>query len=512
MAPYLLAYDLGTGGNKASLYEPDGRCVAASFEPYETLYPRPGWHEQRPEDWWNVVVASTRRLLAESGADPAEIACLALSGHSLGCVPLDAAGRLLREATPIWSDKRPEAQVRRFFEGVDEGRWYRITGNGFPAAHYTAFKVLWYRENEPEVFARIDKVVGTKDYVNYRMTGRIATDPSYASGCGLYDLARWDYSDELIAASGLPRAILPEIVPSTAILGRLTDEAAAQLGLPRSVRVACGGVDNSCMALGARNVAEGSVYASLGSSAWIAVSSAQPLLDDRAKPYVFAHVVPGLFTSAVAIFSAGTTFRWVRDTLCGDLVERARRDGTDVYDRMTALAGESPVGARGLMMNPTLAGGSSLDGSPHTRGALLGLDLAHGRADVLRATMEGIALNLRMVLDELRALCPVRDEMVAVGGISRSAAWRQILADALRIRIVKTQVAQQAGSLGAAAIAAVAAGVWDDFRPIESVHRVESAAEPDAANAAVYERLLPVFRRCGRHQAELGEMLAGLER
>ncbi|MGB2820684.1 MAG: FGGY-family carbohydrate kinase [Phycisphaerae bacterium] len=510
MATYLIAYDLGTGGNKASLYDPTGRCVAAVFVPYETHYPRPGWHEQRPEDWWNAVVVSTRRLLADSGADGADVACLAISGHSLGCVPLDSAGRLLRDATPIWSDKRPEAQVRRFFDEVDERQWYRTTGNGFPAAHYTAFKIMWYRQNEPEMFERIDKVLGTKDYVNYRMTGRIATDPSYASGCGVYDLAGRDYSDELIAASHLPRTLLPEIVPSTAILGRLTDEAAAQLGLPTSVRVACGGVDNSCMALGARNLAEGSVYASLGSSAWIAVSSAKPLLDDRARPYVFAHVVPGMFTSAVAIFSAGTTFRWVRDNLCGDLAARAERDGTDVYDLMTALAAESPVGAGGLLLNPTLAGGSSLDDSPHTRGALLGLDLAHGRADIVRAAMEGIALNLRIVLDELRALCPVRDEMVAVGGISRSAPWRQILADAMNIRIVKTQVAQQAGSLGAAAVAAVGAGVWSDFSPIESVHQVESTAEPDAANAAVYEKLLPVFRRGCRHQAEIGEMLAGL--
>ncbi|MEE8452443.1 MAG: FGGY family carbohydrate kinase, partial [Thermoguttaceae bacterium] len=280
----IIAYDLGTGGNEASLYDVDGRLLADAFVPYETHYPQAGWHEQRPTDWWQAVVESTHRLLDCDAVDPAEIECLAISGHSLGCVPLDARGELLRESTPIWSDKRPTTQVPQFFERVDPVQWYRLTGNGFPAPHYTVFKIMWYRDNEPELFSRIDKIIGTKDYVNYRLTGRICTDNSYASGSGVYDLTGWDYADELIDAAGLRREIFPEIVPSTHILGQLTAEAAETLGLPRGVKVAAGGVDNSCMALGARNIAEGRIYASLGSSSWVAVSSDKPLLDDRAKP------------------------------------------------------------------------------------------------------------------------------------------------------------------------------------------------------------------------------------
>lgn len=511
MAKTIIAYDLGTGGNKASLYDADGRCLEAVFVPYDTHFPRPGWHEQRPMDWWRAVVESTNQLLASGEADPDAIACLAISGHSLGCVPLDAGGNLLRDATPIWSDKRPEAQAAAFFRNVDETRWYRITGNGFPPPHYTVFKIMWYRDTEPDLFGRIDKVIGTKDFVNYQLTGRVATDYSYASGSGVYDLLEWAYSPDLIAASGLDARLFPEILASTDILGTLTPEAARQLGLPKTVKVVCGGVDNSCMALGARNIAEGSVYASLGSSAWIAVSSDRPLLDETGRPYVFTHVVPGMFTSATSIFSAGTSFKWVRDHLCGDLLARAEREGTDPYATMTALAATSPVGARGLLFNPSLAGGSSLEPSPHIRGALLGLDLGHTQADVVRAAMEGIALNLRLALDELRALCEVRREMVAVGGISQSPLWRQILADAFNIRIVKTNVGQEAGSLGAAAIAAVGAGIWKDFSPIQEVHQVQDVAVPDPANTAVYERLLPVFEQTRRDQARLGDMLASLD-
>ncbi|MCP4639566.1 MAG: pentose kinase, partial [bacterium] len=436
----ILAYDLGTGGNKASLYSEEGECLDAVFVPYDTLYPQAGWHEQRPADWWTAIVESTRQLLASGKVDPESIECLAVSGHSLGCVPLDRSGAVLREATPIWSDTRAEEQASAFFERVDHVDWYDRTGNGFPAPHYTVFKAMWYRDCEPELFEATDTIIGTKDYVNYRLTGRIATDFSYASGCGAYNLNDWAYDEELVDATGLPRSLFPEIVPSTEILGTLTEDAAAALGLSRTVKVACGGVDNSCMALGARNIAEGRVYASLGSSAWIAVCSGQPLLERRAKPYVFAHVIPGMFTSAVAIFSSGSTFRWVRDNLCPDLVEAATRDGKDVYDLMTELAAQSPAGAKGLLFNPSMAGGSSLDASPHIRGALLGLDLGHTRHDVIRSAMEGIALNMRVVLDELRALCPVAEEMVAVGGSSRSAFWRSMFADTLNIQIVKTNV------------------------------------------------------------------------
>ncbi len=511
MSQTILAYDLGTGGNKASLYDSQGKCLATSFVPYNTEYPQAGWHEQRPAAWWDSVVQSTRQLLATGQANPATIACIAISGHSLGCVPLGASGEVLRDAAPIWSDKRPAEQAERFFRKIDQARWYRLTGCGFPAAHYTVFKIMWYRDCEPDMFARTRTIIGTKDYINFRLTGRIATDYSYASGCGAYDLLKWDYSDELLAAADLPRTLLPEILPSTAILGTLTAEAAAQLGLPRTVKVACGGVDNSCMALGARNIAEGRTYASLGSSSWIAVSSSKPLLDDKSRPYVFTHVIPGMFTSAMAIFSGGTSLKWVRDNLCADLSARARMEGRDPYEAMIALAQQSPLGANKLLFNPSLAGGSSLDASPHIRGALVGLDLRHTQADVIRATLEGIALNLRMVLDQLRKCGSVGGEMVVVGGGSKSRFWRQMFADAFEINILKTNVGQEAGSLGAAAVAAVASGIWDSFDRIDQVHQLEDTSTPDAKNAAAYRRLLPVFQQACQYQTHLGDMLAKVE-
>ncbi|HET6411266.1 MAG TPA: FGGY-family carbohydrate kinase [Anaeromyxobacter sp.] len=505
----IIAWDLGTGGNKASLYDRDGNCVASTFVPYETSYPDSGWHEQRPEDWWGAVIESTRRLLASVRVDPREIVCCGLSGHSLGAVPVDRDGNLLRPSTPIWSDCRATPQAREFFTRCDQLEWYRTTGNGFPPPLYSVFKIMWYRDNEPEMFSRVHRIVGTKDFVNLRLTGRLCTDPSYASGSGVYDLLRWNYSPRLIEASGLPARIFPEIVPSTQVIGRLTHEAAEALGLHAGAEVVAGGVDNSCMALGAKAFKEGRAYNNLGSSSWIAVCSSRPLIEEASRPYVFAHVVPGMFASALAITAAGSSFRWIRDQLAPDLVARAERERIDAYDLMVEEAARSPRGARGLLFNPSLGGGMPLDKSARIRGGFLGLDLGHRRADLFRAAMEGIALGLRLCLDELRRLTRMSDEMLIVGGGSKSALWRQIYSDAYGLRIVKSSVDQQAAALGAAAVAAVGTGLWEGFDRIDGLHRTEEIVDPVPESAAYYDRLVPIFKKAADDQADLQCLLHG---
>jgi xylulokinase len=507
---YIIAYDLGTGGNKASLYNIDGRCLAENFVSYPTQYPATGWHEQRPEDWWDAVVESTNRLLKEAPIERDNISCCGISGHSLGVVPIDRSGKLLREATPIWSDSRPLAQSKQFFEKVDENDWYLMTGNGFPPPLYSVFKIMWYRDHEPGMFKIIHKVIGTKDYINYKLTGNIVTDYSYASGCGVYDLVNWEYSDHMIGASGLPKDIFPDIVPSTEVIGELTPEAANALNLPAHIKVVAGGVDNSCMALGARSFQEGRVYNALGSSSWIAVASATPLLDVQTRPYVFTHVIPGLFMSATAIFSAGTSFRWLRDQICQSIVSEAEKNDVDPYELMTAEAEKSPIGSNSVIFNPSLAGGNLLDASPNIRGAFMGLDLGHTRADLIRSAMEGVAFGLRVALDELRRLAGVADEMTVVGGISRSRLWRQMLADIYQMNIVKTNIDQQAAALGAAALAAVGTGIWPDFDIIDEIHAVEDVARPIAENSAAYARLLPIYKKAGQMHSEIGDMLAAV--
>ena len=510
MGNYLIANDLGTGGNKASLYDIEGNCIADTFIPYQSYYSKAGWHEQCPEEWWNAVVESTRGLVQKSGIATSEIAALGVSGHSLGVVPLDKTGKLLRKRTPIWTDARAVPQTRQMFEIISESEWYNLTGNGFPAPLYTVFKMMWYRDNEPEMFGRIYKVIGTKDYINYRLTGKIVTDYSYASGTGVYDLVNWRYSEQLIAASRMPIDLFPEIVPSSEVIGTLTKEASEALGLPPDVKVVAGGVDNSCMALGARNIKDGRIYNSQGSSSWIAVTSSAPILDDKLRPFVFTSVIPGLFNSAIPVFSSGSSFRWLRDELCPDLVNQAQMEGRDAYELMTDLAAQSPVGARGVIFNPNLAGGSLVDASINIRGAFFGLELGHHRADLIRAAMEGIAMEMRMALDELHKKMTFNEGMLVVGGGSRSRLWRQIYADLYKMPIIKTNIDQQAAALGAAALAGVGAGFWKDFEIIDEIHHVVEITQPNPVNVEIYDKIMPAFLKAGKYLAEIGDIVIEL--
>lgn len=492
----VIAYDLGTGGIKASLFSSVGEILSSVFIPYQTYFPEQDWQEQTPEDWWNAIVSSTRQLLEKSQISADEIVSLAISGHSLGVVPISKEGKLLRKRTPIWSDQRAGKEAESFFSKIDYEDWYMHTGNGFPPACYSVFKMMWYREHEPEMFASIYKVIGTKDYCNYRFTGRLCTDYSYVSGSGVFNLKTWSYEADYIKASGLDRSVFPEIIPSDVVIGKITSEAAAETGLNQNTLVVAGGVDNSCMALGAGGICSGEVYTSLGSSAWIALISDQPVLDFARKPYVFAHVIPGLYDSATCIFSAGNSFRWVRDVLCSDLLQQEKETGKDSYQMMDALAEESVPGSNGVFFNPSLAGGSMLEPSPSICGAFAGLKLGHTRSDLIRAAMEGIALNLKVALDLLQSYSPITRDMLIVGGGAKSQFWMQLFADIYNLSVFKTNIDQEAASLGAAALALKGAGIWNDYRRISQLHQIENRYQPREDISSVYQdKLLPRFKK-----------------
>jgi len=496
----VLAYDFGTGGIKASVYQPDGECLVSHFSTYETLYPRPGWHEQNVDDWWKATVGSTQALLNDWDGSADSISAVGISGHSLGLTALSKEGDLLRPNAIIWSDSRPESQPEQFFSSVSEEAWYMTTGNGFPASLYTVFKIMWLRDNEPEVFNKLGMVLGSKDYINFRMTGVKKTDYSYASGCGVWHLHACQYSDKLIGAADLSRSIFPEATASSDVIGTLSHQAAEELGLSTDVKVVSGGVDNSCMALGARAFRDGDVYNAMGSSSWIAVTDSKPLLNAKSRPYVFAHIVPEKFTSALGVFSTGSSFRWIKEQLCADLG----------FESMLDLAEKSPVGANGVMFLPSLAGGSSLDPSQNVRGGFVQLDLGSTQSDMMRAAVEGIAMAQAVALRELEKLSPLSKEMLAVGGGARSDFWMQIYADMYGKRMLRSQVGQQAAALGAAAAAFVGLGEWKDYSPIEDIHRIQDTTEPIPENSKKYEQRMAVFNKLNGYLSVMGDESAGL--
>lgn len=503
---YFIAYDLGTGGIKASLFDERGASLADAFLQYETLFPREKYCEQRPMDWWNGVCLTTKELLKRSGVPKDRISSVALSGHSLVAVPLSSEGELLMEQVPIWCDMRAVEQAEEFFQRVSYDSWYRTTGNGDPAECYTIMKLMWLKQHHPELFQRIHKIVGSKDFINYKLTGSVCTDPSYASGFGVFDLSDWNYKDLYFEAAGIDRCIFPDIVPSDKIIGTITAKAANESGLPEGIPVACGAVDNTCMALGTTGLEEGSVYTSLGSSSWIAVTSKQPILDTLTKPFVFAHARKGYYTSAVSIFSAGNSFRWVRDQLCRDL-----DSDVNTYELMNRMAACVPVGSNGVLFNPTLAGGSAQEPSPNLCGGFMGLTLRNTREDMVRASMEGIAMALRKALDILSGQVELSCDMLICGGGSKSEIWRSIFASVYNKTIIKTNIDQNAASLGAAALAANACGIWNGYDLIRDIHKVESMISPDAEAVSIYDKLLGIYEEWTLALAGLGDSMASLK-
>jgi xylulokinase len=260
------------------------------------------------------------------------------------------------------------------------------------------------------------------------------------------------------------------------------------------------------MAAGAGCVEDGMAYTSLGTSSWIAVTSKKPVLNYETKPYVFAHLIKGMYTSALSIFSGGNTYRWVRNTLCPDLLEKEKAGGRDAYTVMDALAAESTVGANGLFFVPTLAGGASMDKSPNARGSITGLDLIHTRADIVRATLEGVCLGLRVALDELRANVKLQNEMLIVGGGSKSPYWRQLFADIYGMNITESVVGENAGSLGAMACAAIGAGIWKDFKPLIGLNKPVKTLRPNEENKALYSgKIYQKFRKLNSYMSEFAE-------
>ena len=452
---YALVFDLGTGSVKASLVSEDAIIIKSHVIPYETEYGDGGIREQRPADWYRGICEATSALL--SGFDArSDIAAISLSGHSLGVVAVDDRGELLCETTPIWSDSRAEKQATEFFQRVDCKEWYQTTGNGFPSHLYSVFKIMWYRENVPELYDQAAVFLGSKDYINACLTGRLCTDRSYASGSGVYDLTRHTYREDYIDAAGLDASKFPVILRSDEIVGTLKPSLAKAFGLSESVVVVAGGVDNACMTLGAGCITNGSAYISLGSSAWIAVCADHPAVDFEKKLYTWEHCVDNMYIPSSGIFSCGTALEWVKNMMFPDL-------SLSEFDR---LAANSPVGANGITFCPVLSGGSSVDVSDKMKGAFMGLELGGTRADIARATLEGIAWDLLLAVEALESRLDVCEPLCAVGGGAKSELWLNMYANIFDKNIKNGAVLRDTAALGAAGLAFRGCGLWNGYEKI----------------------------------------------
>lgn len=490
---FILAHDLGTTGNKASLFDSRGAVFASSFYGYDTEYSRVNWVEQNPNDWWQAVCVSTKQLLIEAKISPVDIACIAFSGQMMGCVAVDEDARPLRNAI-IWADMRAGTEAQYL---IDRAGWddvYRITGHR-ASPSYSGAKILWIRNNQPDLYAAAHKFIHAKDFIVARLTGNFVTDYSDASGMNLYDLQTRDWSDQILEAIEIDRQQLPELHASTDIVGEVLPGIAGEVGLAPGTPVVIGGGDGSCAAVGAGVVREGSAYNYIGSSSWIGIATSQPILDPKKRTFTWAHLVPDMFSPTGTMQAAGGSYQWLRNVFCELEKDSASKLNLDAYELMNLQVEQSPPGANNLLFFPYLLGERSPRWNPNARGAFFGLTMAHTRADIIRATLEGITLNLRVILDAFEEQGAEVEAIRLIGGGAQGRVWRQIMADIYEKPVVRPTLLAEATSMGAALAGGIGVGLIPDFSVAEELTPIVDTILPNAEVKLVYERLYTIFNQ-----------------
>ncbi|MDR3051698.1 MAG: xylulokinase [Oscillospiraceae bacterium] len=491
---YLMGLDIGTSGTKALLIDERGEILASHTEEYPLAIPAPGWAEQDALHWWQASQVCIRSVLRSAAIDPAALKGISLSGQMHGLVPLDGAGEPLRPAI-LWCDQRTEAECADTVRAAGGLDGLLACTNNSMLTGYTGGKLLWMRKHEPDLFARMRIFLNPKDYILYRLTGEQSTEVSDASGTGFFDVRTRRWHDGLIAKLGLPRSIFPRCLESADVAGRVTTQVAAATGLPQGLPVVAGGGDAVIQTTGMGLVSPGIVGVVIGTSGVVAMG-----LDDFApnpggKLQVFCGNAPSLWHAMGVTLAAGGSYRWYRDTLCGQEVAQAAQQGRGVYDIMGEAAAASAPGAGQLIFLPYLQGERCPYPDPAARGAFVGLSLAHTKGDITRAVMEGISCSLKQVGDLLLGLLPrvTPKHIIASGGGAASPLWRQILADLYQLPVHTLAGNTEGGAYSAALLAGVGAGLYKDLGEAFSVLHTEHRVEPIPANAAVYQHVFTLY-------------------
>jgi xylulokinase len=517
----LLGIDVGTGGTRAVVVDEAGAVVASSTAEHAAFAsPQTGWAEQDPRDWWHAAGVAVRAALEESGARAGEIACVGFSGQMHGSVLLDERGEVLRPAL-IWCDQRTEEQCRFITERVGASRLIELTSN--PAlTGFTLPKLLWVRDHEPELWARVRTVLLPKDYVRFRLTGERATDVADASGTLLFDVASRRWSEAMLDAAEIDKSLLPTAFESPEITGRVSAEGAALTGLSEGTPVVAGAGDQAAGAVGMGIVKPGAVSATIGTSGVVFAATSRPALDRGGRVHTFCHAVPGRWHVMGVTQAAGLSLRWFRDRFgVSDathapgggaahtqsyspphLGSGAARDegaarvesGRDPYDLLCEEASGAPPGSDGVLWAPYLMGERTPHLDPRARAALTGLAASHTRAHVVRAILEGVAFSLRDTLTIFEEMSVPVETIRLGGGGARSRLWRQIQADVYG-RAVEILAAEEGAAYGAALLAGVGGGIWPSVEEAcARAVRVAARVEPDADASALLTKRYASFR------------------
>jgi xylulokinase len=485
-----LGLDLGTTGVRALIIDRTGQVLGSATAEHPLHNPAPGWMEQAPEDWWASAQLATRKALTRARIDGSDVQAVAVSGQMHGATLIDKDGVPVRPCI-LWNDQRSVAQCAEITALVGARRLLELTGN-VPLAGFTAPKLLWVREHEPANWARVANVLLPRDYLNFRLTDSLASEPSDAAGTLLFDVHARHWSTEVLQALHIDPTMLPPIVQSAGQMGQVSARAARETGLRQGTPVIGGGADNACAAAGSGVLEPGQILCSVGTSGTVVAPVGLDVANPGHNVHLFSHVSPRANYLMGVVLSAGGALRWFRDACCPDLVGLEQTGGENAYDRITAEAALTPAGAEGLIFLPYLTGERTPHGSAAARGVFFGLSPRHGRGHMARAVIEGVGYALRQSLQLLRDAGVAAEVVRITGGGARSPFWRQTLADMFDSPL-EVQSTDEGPAFGAALLAAVGHGAFETIEETSALFRASGRVEPRKAGVAVYQRGAAVF-------------------
>ena len=503
---YIIAHDLGTTGNKATLFSEEGQMIGSTVYAYGCHYFNDTWAEQDPEDWWRSICDTTRSLLEKTRVDRKDIAVVSFSGQMMGCLCVDRDGVPLRPSI-IWADQRAQKQERDIGEHISLSDYYHIAGHR-NSASYGMQKLMWVRDNEPDIYKNTYKTLNAKDYIVFKLTGKFYTEPTDATSNACLDLKTLQWSERIVDLSGIDPEKLPEIVPSTCVAGGVTSEAAEATGLAEGTPVVMGGGDGVCANVGAGSVRPGQTFSYVGSSSWIASTSEVPVFDDQMRTVTWAHIVPGMYAPNGTMQSAGGSYAWLKNQVCRFETAEAEKQGVSAYELINREIEQSPVGSNGVIFLPYLLGERAPRWNTDARAAFLGLKMENERKDMLRSVLEGVTMNLSIILEVLRQYLTI-DEILVIGGGAKGAVWCQMMADIYNARIKVPVLLEEATSMGAAVTGGVGVGLFKDFDAIERFINVRNIHEPDPEAVKAYAPVKELFELCYQSLLPVYRKMAG---
>ncbi len=480
MSRYFIGIDVSTTASKALVIDETGNVVASKSYPHNLSTPRPLWSEQDPEEWWLASSAALRDVLKIVPAD--QIAAIGLTGQMHGLTTLDKNGKPLRPAI-LWNDGRSAPQCAAVTERVGAKHLYQVIGTMLLPG-FTAPKLLWVHENEPDIYKQVAHVLLPKDYVRYKLSGAFVIDVADGSGMSLIDIGKRQWSDEMLAAFDIPRAWLPDLCESPEVCAYVSEEAAAVTGLKAGTPIVGGAGDQPAGGVGNGIVSMGQASLTVGTSGVAYAVSDRYAPEPDGRLHTFCGPMPGTWFHMGVMLSAAGGLRWLHDEFAPDMS----------YDDINRHAESVPRGALGLLFAPYLSGERNPHPDPLARGAFVGLTLRHGLPHFIRSVMEGVSFGMRDLFELLRELGVNPSEAVISGGAANSPIWRQLTTDIMGIPLYTVNTSEGA-ALGAAILAAVGAGAYADVPSAcaQMVRKVDTV-QPDAAGIADYERLYPSFR------------------